>query len=273
MWAWLCVRVPRCSHLVVTAHCSYVNLVDLAGSERVIKTRATGLRVKEGGCINQSLLALTNVIQALLQNKQHIPYRNSVLTRLLTTSLGGNAKTGMVACISPARWNREESLSTLRFAARAMRVINRAQVNTIQHQDALVVKYKDEIKELRQRLASGEGAMMRTSDGRVLTAQDIQTEMSEIEAQLHQQELETNNARVELENVKDLIQVRTCVSVSCVRVLLLCVAPTSGHCLRVLTRLHVRPARSRTPLPVLTRNSARTPTPRCWRCRKAAGVL
>ena len=180
----------------------------------MIKTRATGLRVKEGGCINQSLLALTNVIQALLQNQQHIPYRNSVLTRLLTTSLGGNAKTGMVACISPARWNREESLSTLRFAARAMRVINRAQVNTIQHQDALVVKYKDEIKELRQRLASGEGAMMRTSDGRVLTAQDIQTEMSEIEAQLHQQELETNNARVELENVKDLIQVRTCVSVS-----------------------------------------------------------
>ena len=118
----------------------YVNLVDLAGSERVIKTRATGTRVKEGGNINRSLLALTNVIQALLHDQAHIPYRNSVLTRLLTTSLGGNAMTGMVACISPARWNRDESLSTLRFAARAMRVVNRAQVNVIHSGDALIHK-------------------------------------------------------------------------------------------------------------------------------------
>lgn len=94
------------------------NLVDLAGSERSKKTQATGERFREGVKINQGLLALGNVISALGGgsglNQTHIPYRDSKLTRLLQDSLGGNSLTLMIACASPADYNTEETLSTLR---------------------------------------------------------------------------------------------------------------------------------------------------------------
>lgn len=94
-----------------------LNLVDLAGSERQSKTQATGERLREATRINLSLSALGNVISALVDGKaSHIPYRDSKLTRLLQSSLGGNTKTLMVACISPADNNYEETLSTLRSA-------------------------------------------------------------------------------------------------------------------------------------------------------------
>lgn len=94
-----------------------LNLVDLAGSERQAKTGATGERLKEATKINLSLSALGNVISALVDGKsKHIPYRDSKLTRLLQDSLGGNTKTIMVACISPAEYNYDETLSTLRYA-------------------------------------------------------------------------------------------------------------------------------------------------------------
>ena len=96
-----------------------LNLVDLAGSERQAKTGATGDRLKEATKINLSLSALGNVISALVDGKSaHIPYRDSKLTRLLQDSLGGNAKTVMVANIGPAAYNYEESLTTLRYANR-----------------------------------------------------------------------------------------------------------------------------------------------------------
>lgn len=92
-----------------------LNLVDLAGSERQCKTGATGDRLKEATKINLSLSALGNVISALVDGKsKHIPYRDSKLTRLLQDSLGGNTKTLMVACLSPADNNYDETLSTLR---------------------------------------------------------------------------------------------------------------------------------------------------------------
>lgn len=97
-----------------------LNLVDLAGSERQTKTGATGDRLKEATKINLSLSALGNVISALVDGKSsHIPYRDSKLTRLLQDSLGGNAKTLMIATMSPASYNYEESLSSLRYANRA----------------------------------------------------------------------------------------------------------------------------------------------------------
>ena len=97
-----------------------LNLVDLAGSERQGKTNATGDRFKEAININQSLTTLGNVISALIDNKsQHIPYRDSKLTRLLQDSLGGNTKTVMVANIGPADYNYDETISTLRYAHRA----------------------------------------------------------------------------------------------------------------------------------------------------------
>ena len=110
-----------------------LNMVDLAGSERVNVTGATGKRLEECQKINQSLSALGNVIKALTDkqtSKQtHIPYRNSKLTRLLEDSLGGNCKTTMMACISPSQDAYNESNTTLKFAERAKKIKNVAQIN------------------------------------------------------------------------------------------------------------------------------------------------
>ena len=106
-----------------------LNLVDLAGSERPSKTGATGARMKEGIKINMSLTALGNVISALVDGKPHIPYRDSKLTRLLQDSLGGNTKTVMMAAISPADYNHDETMSTLRYANRAKNIKNKPVVN------------------------------------------------------------------------------------------------------------------------------------------------
>jgi kinesin family protein 3/17 len=107
-----------------------LHLVDLAGSERQSKTGATGERLKEATKINLSLSALGNVISALVDGKSsHIPYRDSKLTRLLQDSLGGNAKTMMVATLSPASYNYDETLSTLRYANRAKNIKNKPKIN------------------------------------------------------------------------------------------------------------------------------------------------
>ncbi|EPZ33429.1 Kinesin, motor region domain-containing protein [Rozella allomycis CSF55] len=107
-----------------------LNLVDLAGSERQSKTGATGERLKEATRINLSLSALGNVISALVDGRsKHIPYRDSKLTRLLQDSLGGNSKTLMIATLSPASYNYDETLSTLRYASRAKNIKNKPKVN------------------------------------------------------------------------------------------------------------------------------------------------
>ena len=132
-----------------------LNLVDLAGSERQSKTGATGDRLKEATKINLSLSALGNVISALVDGKsKHIPYRDSKLTRLLQSSLGGNTKTLMVACISPADNNYDETLSTLRYANRAKNIKNKPKINE-DPKDALLREYKEEIEKLKAML-SGE---------------------------------------------------------------------------------------------------------------------
>ena len=123
-----------------------LNLVDLAGSERQSKTQAVGDRLKEANKINLSLSALGNVISALVDGKsQHVPFRASKLTRLLQDSLGGNTKTTMMAAISPADYNFEETLSTLRYASRAKSIKNKPKVNE-DPKDALLKQYEDEIK-------------------------------------------------------------------------------------------------------------------------------
>ncbi|OQS01522.1 kinesin-like protein [Achlya hypogyna] len=130
-----------------------LNLVDLAGSERQSKTGATGARLKEGCKINLSLSALGNVISALVDGKgKHIPYRDSKLTRLLQDSLGGNTKTVMVAAISPADYNFDETLSTLRYANRAKNIKNKPTVNE-DPKDAKLREYKAEIEQLKLLLA------------------------------------------------------------------------------------------------------------------------
>jgi hypothetical protein len=119
-----------------------LNLVDLAGSERVRLSGATGQRLEESKKINQSLSALGNVIAALTDPKgrQHIPYRDSKLTRILEDSLGGNCKTTMMAMVSPALESMMESLSTLKFANRAKNIKNEARVNEDLDQKSLLRK-------------------------------------------------------------------------------------------------------------------------------------
>ncbi|XP_039971710.1 kinesin-like protein KIF17 [Xiphias gladius] len=132
-----------------------LNLVDLAGSERQSKTGATGERLREATKINLSLSALGNVISALVDGRsKYIPYRDSKLTRLLQDSLGGNTRTLMIACLSPADNNYEESLSTLRYANRAKSIQNRPCINE-DPKDALLREYQEEIKKLRA-LISGQ---------------------------------------------------------------------------------------------------------------------
>ncbi|XP_051933069.1 kinesin-like protein KIF17 isoform X1 [Hippocampus zosterae] len=132
-----------------------LNLVDLAGSERQSKTGATGERLREATKINLSLSALGNVISALVDGRsKYVPYRDSKLTRLLQDSLGGKTRTLMVACLSPADSNYEESLCTLRYANRAKSIQNRPCINE-DPKDALLREYQEEIKKLRA-LISGQ---------------------------------------------------------------------------------------------------------------------
>lgn len=134
-----------------------LNLVDLAGSERQTKTGATGERLKEATKINLSLSALGNVISALVDGKSnHIPYRDSKLTRLLQDSLGGNAKTVMVANVGPASYNFDETVTTLRYANRAKNIKNKPKINE-DPKDALLREFQDEISRLKQQLAQKGG--------------------------------------------------------------------------------------------------------------------
>ena len=142
-----------------------MNLVDLAGSERQSKTHATGERLKEANQINLSLSALGNVISALVDGKsKHIPYRTSKLTRLLQDSLGGNTKTVMIAALSPADYNFDETLSTLRYASRAKNIQNKPTVNE-DPKDALLKQYEDEITQLRRLLAQYQNGEVASGPG------------------------------------------------------------------------------------------------------------
>uniref|UniRef100_A0A8K9UFZ3 Kinesin family member 13Bb n=1 Tax=Oncorhynchus mykiss TaxID=8022 RepID=A0A8K9UFZ3_ONCMY len=140
---------------------SKLSLVDLAGSERAAKTGATGERMKEGSNINKSLSTLGLVISALAdqgagKNKtKFVPYRDSVLTWLLKDSLGGNSRTAMVATVSPAADNYDETLATLRYADRAKSIVNHAVVN--EDPNARIIReLREEVEKLRDQLTEAE---------------------------------------------------------------------------------------------------------------------
>ncbi|KAL2086530.1 hypothetical protein ACEWY4_017589 [Coilia grayii] len=167
---------------------SKIHLVDLAGSERADATGATGVRLKEGGNINKSLVTLGNVISALADLSQDsgnsnakkrqvfVPYRDSVLTWLLKDSLGGNSKTIMIATISPADVNYGETLSTLRYANRAKNIINKPTIN----EDSNVKL----IRELRAEIARLKALLVQGNQIKLL---DSPTALS-MEEKLHQNE-------------------------------------------------------------------------------------
>ncbi|NXT03159.1 KIF27 protein, partial [Jacana jacana] len=133
---------------------SKFHFVDLAGSERVTKTGNTGERFKESIQINSGLLALGNVISALGDPKRksiHIPYRDAKITRILKDSLGGNAKTVMITCISPSTLDFDESLNSLKYANRAKNIRNKPVVNYNPDQDR-IDEMELEIRLLREAL-------------------------------------------------------------------------------------------------------------------------
>ncbi|TNJ29181.1 Kinesin-2 [Giardia muris] len=147
-----------------------LNLVDLAGSERQEKTGATGDRLKEAAKINLSLTTLGCVISKLVEKAQHIPYRDSKLTRLLQDSLGGNSKTLMVVAVSPASTNYDETLSTLRYADRAKQIKNKPKINE-DPKDAQIREMRDyisrleaQLKEIMNQANAGGGAATDGSD-------------------------------------------------------------------------------------------------------------
>ncbi|XP_041975896.1 kinesin-like protein KIF13A isoform X3 [Aricia agestis] len=142
-----------------------LSLVDLAGSERAVKTGAVGDRLKEGSNINKSLTTLGLVISKLADQAggggrnrdKFVPYRDSVLTWLLKDNLGGNSKTVMVATISPAADNYEETLSTLRYADRAKRIVNHAVVN--EDPNARIIReLRQEVEALKEMLKHATGS-------------------------------------------------------------------------------------------------------------------
>ena len=131
---------------------SHLYLVDLAGSERVKKTNAREMRLEEAKKINYSLLVLGNCISALIDpKKSHISYRDSKLTRLLQESLGGNAKTSLIVTVSPSSYNTEETVSSLNFAMRAMKVQNKPIINKSIDYQALSIKLQDDLDKLNDK--------------------------------------------------------------------------------------------------------------------------
>uniref|UniRef100_A0A1A8NES5 Kinesin family member 4A n=2 Tax=Nothobranchius rachovii TaxID=451742 RepID=A0A1A8NES5_9TELE len=140
---------------------SKLHLVDLAGSERQKKTKAEGDRLKEGISINRGLLSLGNVISALgdeSKKSTFVPYRDSKLTRLLQDSLGGNSHTLMIACISPADSNMEETINTLRYADRARKIKNKPIVN-VDPRAAEMSRLKKQVQELQVMLLHARGGV------------------------------------------------------------------------------------------------------------------
>uniref|UniRef100_A0A8C2H8H3 Kinesin family member 4 n=1 Tax=Cyprinus carpio TaxID=7962 RepID=A0A8C2H8H3_CYPCA len=140
---------------------SKLHLVDLAGSERQKKTKAEGDRLKEGISINRGLLCLGNVISALGDESKKgtfVPYRDSKLTRLLQDSLGGNSHTLMIACVSPADSNIEETINTLRYADRARKIKNKPVLN-VDPRAVEMKRLRQQVQELQVMLLHARGGV------------------------------------------------------------------------------------------------------------------
>lgn len=184
------------------------HFVDLAGSERLKRTGATGDRQKEGISINSGLLALGNVISALgdkSKRANHVPYRDSKLTRLLQDSLGGNSRTLMIACVSPSDRDFMETLNTLRYANRAKNIKNRVVAN----QD----KSSQTINALRRQIQQLQFELMEYKQGKKLIGEDgtervndmyhennlLQTEIANLKTRV--KALQDTNARLTEKNV------------------------------------------------------------------------
>ncbi|XP_024870432.1 kinesin-like protein KIF11 [Temnothorax curvispinosus] len=173
-----------------------LNLVDLAGSEHIGRSGAVEKRAREAKRINQSLLTLGRVITALVEKAPHVLYRESKLTRLLQESLGSRTKTSIIATVSSASGNLEETLSTLDYAYRAKNITNRPEINQICKR-ALLKEYTKEIERLKKDLVA-----TRERNGVYVSFNDYDAMQTLIDCQRKEVEEKKNYCKV----LEDVIQ-------------------------------------------------------------------
>ncbi|KAG7535808.1 Kinesin motor domain [Arabidopsis thaliana x Arabidopsis arenosa] len=182
-----------------------VNFIDLAGSERASQSLSAGTRLKEGCHINRSLLTLGTVIRKLSKGKTgHIPFRDSKLTRILQSSLGGNARTAIICTMSPARIHVEQSRNTLLFASCAKEVTTNAQVNVVMSDKALVKHLQRELAKLESELRSPGQASIVSDTTALLTEKDLEVEKLKKEVLQLAQQLE--QARSEIMDLRRMVE-------------------------------------------------------------------
>ncbi|KAG6399675.1 hypothetical protein SASPL_141156 [Salvia splendens] len=187
----------------VDAFAAAVNFVDLAGSERASQANSAGTRLKEGCHINRSLLTLGTVIRKLSKGRGgHIPYRDSKLTRILQTSLGGNARTAIICTMSPARSHVEQSRNTLLFASCAKEVATNAQVNVVMSDKALVKYLQRELVRLESELRNYQSNISTPNYPSMLREKDLQ--IAKLEEKLNEVILQRDVAQSQ---VKDLLEI------------------------------------------------------------------
>lgn len=178
-----------------------LNLVDLAGSENIQRSGAENKRAAEAGLINKSLLTLGRVINALVDRGSHIPYRESKLTRLLQDSLGGRTKTCIIATISPAKSNLEETISTLDYAFRAKNIRNKPQVNQMINKKTLLKEFTYEIERLKSELIA-----TRTRNGVYLSNESYEEMTVESESRRIQTEEQGSKIETLESNLRNKVQ-------------------------------------------------------------------
>lgn len=196
-----------------------LNLVDLAGSENINRSGAENKRAREAGMINQSLLTLGRVINALVERSQHIPYRESKLTRILQDSLGGGTKTCVIATCSPAKVSLDETTSTLEYANRAKNIKNKPQMNQKVSKQAHIEEYIAEIDRLRADLAasrqknggvylSGESyeALTAENESRRILVDEQKMRLDILESQIHDYREESENYNKNLDSLKNALE-------------------------------------------------------------------
>ncbi|VDM21676.1 unnamed protein product [Wuchereria bancrofti] len=174
-----------------------LSLIDLAGSENIGRSGSIDKRAREAGSINQSLLTLGRVIMALTSGAGHVPYRESKLTRILQDSLGGKTITTIVATLSPASTNIEESISTLEYASTAKNIKNQPEINQKLTHRALLKAYNDEMNRLMRDLQAA-----RDKTGFFVDRQNYEN----MNTQLAQQSQQIETLTDELQSVLERIQ-------------------------------------------------------------------
>eukprot|EP01065_Artemidia_motanka_P019776 TRINITY_DN2360_c0_g1_i2.p1 TRINITY_DN2360_c0_g1~~TRINITY_DN2360_c0_g1_i2.p1 ORF type:complete len:966 (+),score=399.94 TRINITY_DN2360_c0_g1_i2:120-3017(+) len=202
------LRVQSTNQVTGLHRYAHINIVDLAGSERIKLSKSEGDRFVEATRINLSLSTLRRVIDALIENagrrkgtpKAVVPYRDSILTRILAESLGGNSRTVMLATVSPSQRNREDTLNTLKYAHKAKAIINTVYVNE-QKTSVVLSAMHQQLEILRRRLQEEE------ESGQAAEVQALREELSSMEAE-YKDTVKANERRrteheEELEEIKE----------------------------------------------------------------------